>query len=89
MVTVSTPTRVSLAHTALPRACRGHELWIGLPSHRPHWTVDMLDALPDDGQRYEIIDGIGLAELFGEALDQPEPLRVRSASGLRLRLWLS
>ena len=24
------------------------------------WTVDMLDALPDDGQRYEIIDG----ELF-------------------------
>ena len=24
------------------------------------WTVDLLDALPDDGQRYEIIDG----ELF-------------------------
>ncbi|CAN5917373.1 hypothetical protein BH11GEM2_BH11GEM2_14100 [soil metagenome] len=24
------------------------------------WTVDMLDELPDDGQRYEIIDG----ELF-------------------------
>ena len=24
------------------------------------WTVDMVDALPDDGQRYEIIDG----ELF-------------------------
>ncbi len=24
------------------------------------WTVDMLDALPDDGQRYEVIDG----ELF-------------------------
>ena len=22
------------------------------------WTVDMLDALPDDGQRYELIDGI-------------------------------
>ena len=21
------------------------------------WTVDMLDALPDDGNRYEIIDG--------------------------------
>jgi Uma2 family endonuclease len=27
---------------------------------RTDWTVDMLDALPDDGQRYEIIDG----ELF-------------------------
>jgi hypothetical protein len=22
------------------------------------WTVEMLDALPDDGQRYEIIDGV-------------------------------
>jgi Uma2 family endonuclease len=27
---------------------------------RSDWTVEMLDALPDDGQRYEIIDG----ELF-------------------------
>lgn len=27
---------------------------------RTDWTVDMLDALPDDGQRHEIIDG----ELF-------------------------
>ena len=24
---------------------------------RTDWTVDMLDALPEDGQRYEIIDG--------------------------------
>ena len=22
-----------------------------------NWTVDMVDALPDDGQRYELIDG--------------------------------
>ena len=22
------------------------------------WTVDMLDALPDDGQRYELLDGV-------------------------------
>jgi len=29
--------------------------------HTPtHWTVDMVQALPDDGQRYEVIDG----ELF-------------------------
>ena len=27
---------------------------------RTDWTIDMLDALPDDGNRYEIIDG----ELF-------------------------
>ena len=25
---------------------------------RAEWTVDMLDALPDDGQRYELVDGI-------------------------------
>ena len=35
---------------------------MAMPALLPHtdWTVDMLDALPDDGQRYEIIDG----ELF-------------------------
>lgn len=33
---------------------------MGMPVADTNWTVDMLDALPDDGQRYEIIDG----ELF-------------------------
>jgi Uma2 family endonuclease len=33
---------------------------MGMPATVGHWTVDMLDALPDDGQRYELIDG----ELF-------------------------
>ena len=33
---------------------------MGMPAAQANWTVDMLDALPDDGQRYEIIDG----ELF-------------------------
>src|SRR5688500_11947634 len=33
---------------------------MGMPAAHANWTVDMLDALPDDGQRYEIIDG----ELF-------------------------
>ena len=28
-----------------------------MPAARTDWTVDMLDALPDDGKRYEIIDG--------------------------------
>lgn len=28
-----------------------------MPAAHANWTVDMLDALPDDGQRYEIIDG--------------------------------
>jgi Uma2 family endonuclease len=28
-----------------------------MPAATDNWTVAMLDALPDDGQRYEIIDG--------------------------------
>jgi Uma2 family endonuclease len=31
-----------------------------MPAVRTNWTVDELDALPEDGQRYELIDG----ELF-------------------------
>ena len=30
---------------------------MGMPASPTIWTVDMLDALPDDGQRHEIIDG--------------------------------
>jgi Uma2 family endonuclease len=31
---------------------------MAMSAARAEWTVDMLDALPDDGQRYELIDGI-------------------------------
>lgn len=31
---------------------------MGMPATHDNWTVEMLDALPDDGQRYEIIDGV-------------------------------
>ena len=31
---------------------------MGMPATQENWTVEMLDALPDDGQRYEIIDGV-------------------------------
>ncbi len=33
---------------------------MGMAATQTHWTVDMVRALPDDGQRHEIIDG----ELF-------------------------
>ena len=33
---------------------------MSMPATRVEWTVDMVDALEDDGQRYELIDG----ELF-------------------------
>lgn len=31
---------------------------MGMPATITDWTVDMLDALPDDGQRYEVLDGV-------------------------------
>lgn len=31
---------------------------MGMPATQEIWTVEMLDALPDDGQRYELIDGV-------------------------------
>lgn len=31
---------------------------MGMPAAQVDWTVEMLDALPDDGQRYELIDGV-------------------------------
>ncbi len=33
---------------------------MGMPLSHTEWTADMLDDLPDDGRRYEVIDG----ELF-------------------------
>jgi len=33
---------------------------MGMPATNIHWTVEMRNALPDDGRRYEVIDG----ELF-------------------------
>lgn len=31
---------------------------MAMPAAHTDWTVDMLDALEDDGQRYELIDGV-------------------------------
>ncbi len=30
---------------------------MGMPAHQSHWTADMVRSLPDDGKRYEVIDG--------------------------------
>jgi Uma2 family endonuclease len=45
-----------------------------------HWTVDMVRALPDDGKRYEVIDG----ELF--VTPAPLPPHQRAVRELLLRL---
>jgi hypothetical protein len=40
---------------------------MGMPETARRWTADMVRALPDDGNRYEVIDG----ELFVT----PDPAR--------------
>jgi len=48
-----------MRHVALP-FFRRVVYRMGMPSATHDWTVAMVEALPDDGQRYELIDG----ELF-------------------------
>ncbi|HKO16660.1 MAG TPA: Uma2 family endonuclease [Gemmatimonadaceae bacterium] len=52
-----------------------------MPANRTDWTVELLDALPDDGQRYELIDG----ELF--VTPAPSDLHQLVAGLLCARLW--
>ena len=47
----------TLGHVRLHHSQRA-EHHMGMPATNADWTVDMLDALPEDGQRYEIIDGV-------------------------------
>jgi Uma2 family endonuclease len=56
---------------------------MAMPAHSPEWTLEMLHALPDDGNRYELVDG--------ELLVSPSPSmghqRVVAELNDRLRAW--
>lgn len=54
---------------------------MGMSISQKEWTVEMLDALPDDGNRYEIIDGV----LFVT----PSPLKVHQRAIAELHLLLA
>lgn len=49
---------------------------MGMPAKNTEWTVEMLNALPDDGNRYEVIDG--------ELLVSPAPSLVHQRAALFL-----
>jgi len=53
---------------------------MGMSLSRTEWTVEMLNALPDDGQRYEVIDG----ELY--VTPAPAVVHQRAARNLFLLL---
>jgi Uma2 family endonuclease len=54
---------------------------MAMPATHTDWTVEMLDALPDDGQRYEIIDG----ELF--VTPSPSDVHQYVVGALHARLY--
>jgi Uma2 family endonuclease len=41
---------------------------MGMPEQDTEWTAEMVRALPDDGQRYEVLDG----ELFVSPAPRPD-----------------
>lgn len=43
---------------------------VAMPDTHAHWTVDALRELPDDGQRYEVVDGVLLVSPSPSALHQ-------------------
>ena len=53
---------------------------MGMPAERSRWTAEMVRALPDDGKRYEVLDG--------ELLVSPSPSRLHQRAVARLHLIL-
>ena len=41
------------------------------------WTADMVRALPDDGKRYEVIDGELFVPAAAAMIDRRQVLRIR------------
>lgn len=54
---------------------------MAMPAQHTDWTVEMVRALPDDGNRYEVIDG----ELF--VTPAPSRRHQRAVGGIAARLW--
>jgi Uma2 family endonuclease len=57
---------------------------MAMPAEQVQWTVEMLDALPDDGQRYELLDG----ELFVTPAPSDVHQLVVGALHARLRAYM-
>jgi Uma2 family endonuclease len=53
---------------------------MGMPASHKMWTADMVDALPDDGNRYEVIDG--------ELLVSPSPSMLHQRALIELAFLL-
>ena len=57
---------------------------MGMPAQQTEWTADMVRALPEDGQRYEVLDGA----LFVSPSPRPDHQSVVLRLGLLLHAYL-
>ena len=55
-ITLGPPKFPTLGHAALPSLTR-RAYRMGMPDMAKHWTREQVLALPDDGNRYELVDG--------------------------------
>ena len=58
---------------------------MGMPAERSHWTAEMVRALPDDGKRYEVLDG----ELLVSPSPSPPHQRAVQELLVLLRLYVA
>ncbi|MBL8960399.1 MAG: Uma2 family endonuclease, partial [Gemmatimonadetes bacterium] len=56
---------------------------MAMPAPTTEWTLEMLHALPDDGKRYELVDG----ELLVSPSPSPAHQRVAAELHLILGPW--
>ena len=73
-----------MSDVVLPTPRRVFQL-MAMPAPVIDWDIEMLDALPDDGQRYELIDGI----LYVTPSPNEEHQDVALELGSRLRAYLA
>jgi len=78
-VTFPARARPTLGRVLLPLSRRAEQT-MGMPQQATRWTAEMVRALPDDGNRYEVVDG--------ELLVTPSPaaLHQRAVSLLHIEL---
>jgi Uma2 family endonuclease len=83
MVMHQSPGPPSVAHAHLPFSY-GDEHHMAMPALAHEWSVDLLDSLPENGQRYELIDG----DLYVTPAPSEVHQLVALCLGSRLRQYL-
>jgi len=86
VLTASPAANSSLGNAELPNPLRRADL-MAMPISVPTYTVDDLDRFPDDGNRYELLDGVLLVTPSPGMPHQVATLRLAALLTNLLRPW--